>query len=164
MAAFQWISNCRRPWSMLLAAATLVMTGCDSGGYSGPTGTVQGTVTLNAAPVPGGCRVVFVSTAGFTASGDVNSDGKYRLAVAGKGDEVPVATYNVSVVPKTAGGEMTEEEYNKLMEQGESAAPQAKSKDEAEEKAIPAKYHSAASSGLSFEVKAGENTIDIPLE
>ncbi len=141
--------------------------GCGPGGFSGPTGTVSGTVTLNGEAVPPGCNVAFISNEGHTASGNVGAGGKYKLSVVGEGNNVPAATYNVLITLPSEGGEMSEADYDRMMDE-ESAAGEAEGPSEGEtqpeEEVIPAKYQSTGTSGLSFEVKAGSNTIDIPLE
>ena len=152
--------------AVLVVVGLIPWTGCSSGGYSGPTGEVSGTVTLNGAPVPQGCTVAFISDKGFTASGQVGADGKYELSVIGTGgaksNSVPAATYAVSVTaPGTAG--QSEADYDAMME-AESAGDAGAVEDKPADGTIPAKYQSAGTSGLSFEVKEGSNTIDITLE
>jgi hypothetical protein len=154
-------------WTVLVVAGLVFWTGCNSGGYSGPAGTVSGTVTLNGAPVPQGCSVAFVSDKGFTASGQVGADGSYQLSVVGEEGSttsgIPVATYNVSVNPP-AGGEGSEGDYDAMMEEESEAGEDQAEESQAEAEVIPAKYQSGATSELSFEVKEGPNTIDITLE
>ena len=149
-------------WAALAVAGLLFYGGCGPGGYSGPTGTVSGTVTLQGQPVPQGCKVAFVSDEGFTASGQVTAGGNYQLSVAGKGQNVPVATYKVCVSPPE-GAEASEADYEKMMEEsagGEEGAAETP----AQEEVIPAKYQTTTTSGLSFAVEEGANTIDITLE
>ncbi|MFH1918331.1 MAG: hypothetical protein ABIP48_00375 [Planctomycetota bacterium] len=74
-----------------------------------------------------------------------------------------MATYKVSVSPP-AGDEMSAAEYEKMMEEESAAAGEPKAEAPAEAEVIPAKYQSSGTSELSFEVKEGSNTIDIPLE
>jgi type 1 fimbria pilin len=158
-----------RRWGLcavLVVAGLALWAGCDSGGYSGPSGTVSGTLTLNGKPVPQGCTVVFVSDKGFTATGQVGAGGNYQLSVVGKGGTttsgVPAATYQVSVSPP-ASGEGSEADYDAMMEKSASGEGQPEAS-QAEAEVIPAKYQSSGTSGLSFDVKEGPNTIDIPLD
>lgn len=161
------LTRSRGLWAVLAIAGLVLCSGCAPGGYSGPTGTVTGTVTLNGEPVPQGCTVAFVSDAGHTASGQIGAGGAYQLSVVGKEgsktSDVPVATYKVSVSPP-AGDEMSAAEYEKMMEEESAAAGEPKAEAPAEAEVIPAKYQSSGTSELSFEVKEGSNTIDIPLE
>lgn len=142
-------------WGALLFLVTVV-TGCSGGGYSGPTGTVSGTANLAGKPVPAGCRVSFVSDEGFTATGEIDGSGKYTLSNVGN-TAIPAATYKVTVAPPPER-ELSEAEYEEAMAKGTigTSGPAAE--------VIPAKYQNLATSGLSFEVKAGSNTIDIQLE
>jgi hypothetical protein len=160
----------RGPWTVALVVGALILAGCGSGGYSGPTGTVSGTVTLNGDPVPQGSTVVFLSDAGHTASGQIGAGGSYSLSVVGKSGKcsaVPVASYKVFVTPPAkGGGVMSEdsEEYAAMMESSASGEEQPAGESAAEEEVIPAKFQSAATSDLVFEVKKGPNTIDVTLE
>jgi hypothetical protein len=139
----------------------LVFSGC-GGGYSGPTGTVSGTVTLDGQPVPQGCAVSFLSVEGYGATGEVGADGSYQLEViqgGGTSNDIPVAAYQVAVLPPEEP-EMSEAEYEKAMEA--SGSDEAPVEEEAEE-VIPWKYQAEDSSELTFEVKEGANTYDIKL-
>ena len=135
--------------------ALLASTGCQKGGFSGPTGTVVGKITLEGKPVPQGCRVAFISDKGFTASGEAAADGSYKL-FNGKELKVPVATYKVAVTPPPPPA-MSAAEYDKMMSGGAGPAPK-------ESTAIPEKFQNHATSGLSYDVKTGDNTINIELK
>ncbi len=145
--SFVWLST------VLVAAALTAFTGCGPG--SGPTGTVTGKVTLDGEPVPQGCAVTFVSSAGFTASAKVGAGGSYTLLNVDK-PAIPVASYKVAVAQPAA--EVSGADYEKYMSPdgggGAKTAPET----------IPAKYQSTETSGLSFDVKEGPNTINIELK
>ena len=141
--------------TVVLGFAITVTGGCSKGGYSGPTGTVTGKVTLDGKPVPAGCLVTFVSEAGFTASGKVGADGSYTLLNVDK-PEIPTATYNVGVTQPSA--EVSGADYDKYMSAGGAEEPKAAPA------TIPAKFQSSTTSGLSFGVKEGPNTINIDLK
>lgn len=144
---------------MVLAVVGLVVAvGCAPAGYSGPTGTVSGKVTVDGKPAPEGCVVTFIGEGGGqVASGKTGAGGAYQLSAAGK-PQVPAVKYKVSVTPPPQG-EMSQADYDKMMAEG-GAKPEAK----APESPIPDKYHNPGTSELSFEVKAGANTIDIELK
>lgn len=146
---FFWLSNA---W---LGVAVIAVLGCGSGGYSGPTGTVSGKVTLDGAPVPQGCVVSFVSPAGFTASATVGADGSYTLQSADK-SSIPAATYKAAVAQPAA--DMSGADYDKYMSAEGGQAAQAPAA------AIPAKYQTVDASGLSYDVKEGPNTLNIELK
>jgi hypothetical protein len=138
----------------VLAFATIVSGGCSKGGYSGPTGTVAGKATLDGKPVPQGCVVTFMSDAGFTASGKVGADGSYTLLNVDK-PAIPVASYKVSVAQPAT--EISGADYDKYMSPGGGSEAQSAPE------AIPAKYQSRETSGLTFDVKEGPNTFNIEL-
>lgn len=163
MQVYRLLTCSRGLWAVLGAAGLLFCGGCGPGGYSGPTGTVSGTVTLNSEAVPAGCNVSFVSDQGFSATGTVESGGSYKLSRVGKAGEVldtiPVATYKVSISPPA---EASEADYDKMMEEESTSGGDAEA--EAGQEVIPAKYQTTETSGLSKEVKEGSNTIPIELE
>lgn len=149
-------------WAIAVTMGAILVAGCGSDGYSGPTGTVSGAVTLGGEAVAEGCPVTFISDEGFTAVGVVGEGGNYQLSAGDTGDQIPVATYKV-MVSDPPGPEMSEADYDKMMEEpaGEDADA---SSDEASGAVIPVKYQLTSTSELSFEVKEGPNTINIPLE
>lgn len=146
----------RSRFTVLLAV--LLLAGCGPGGYSGATATVQGKVTAGGKDAPEGCTVTFIADGGHVASGKTGPGGAFQLTVAGK-PQIPAASYKASVTPPTQG-EMSQADYEKMMSGG--AAP--KSPGANAEMAIPAKYRTTDSSGLTYQVKAGPNTIDIELK
>ena len=164
MSARRFLTRGAGPWAAVLVIGVLFLTGCESGGYSGPTGTVSGTVTLNGQPVPQGCTVAFVSDAGHTATGQVGAGGQYSLSVVGEGGKtsaIPAASYNVSVTPPAEAE--SSGDYDQMMEESASGEGQAE-ETTPEAEVIPAAFQSTGTSGLSYEVKEGENTIDVKLE
>jgi len=101
---------------------------------------VQGKVTFeDGAPLTKG-MVVFegLGEAPVTARGDVGRDGSYRLGTDRPGDGVPPGKYRVLITP--------------LVE----------NPDAPERPAFDPRYTSFATSGLEFEVKAGQN--DYPIQ
>ncbi len=130
----------------------LVCAGC-----SQATGTVTGTVTYNNKPLTKG-MLTFVTPNG-TATGTIEPDGKYRMAV-------PVGTAKVSVFvasgPRMPGGPKGG------MKGGKDLPPEAKKMlDNAKGGSgvtIPQKYTDPETSGLSVNVKSGQNPYDIPLK
>jgi hypothetical protein len=164
MQAYRLLTGGRGLWSVLAVAGLAVCAGCGSEGYSGPTGTVTGTVMLGGEPVPAGCTVTFISAEGFTATGSVQSGGSYKLTRVGNAGEVletiPVGTYQVSIIPPPAA-EMSEADYDKLMEAQAAGQEQANA---GPADAIPSKYHTTQTSDLTEEVQEGANTINFELE
>jgi hypothetical protein len=138
----------------LMACGMLGLCLCIGCAKSVPSGTVTGTVTLEGKPVPEGCTVTFLSDK-YTAVGKVGAGGAYTLLDAGK-PKIPAATYKVGVMPSDQ--RMSDAEYEKMMAAGSAGnmpPPPA---------VIPDKFQNPATSGLSFTVKEGPNTIDIELK
>jgi hypothetical protein len=115
------------------------VAGCGSGLYP-----VRGTVTLDdGTPVTKGL-VVFESTApaqGVSARGTLGADGRFQLSTNRTGDGVPPGTYKVLINPMDLS-DLPDEKKN-----------------------VPydVKYMNFATSGLTFEVKAGDNDFPIKL-
>jgi len=140
-----------------LCLITLAISGCsgDDGGYSGPTGTVSGTVTLDGQPVS--ANVVFMnSIEGFNASGVADASGSFSLQSNGDTD-LPVGKYQVGVTAADEGAEMDPEAAMKASLESDDGSIGGTSSN------IPAKYNSPAGSGLSFEVKEGDNSFEVKM-
>jgi hypothetical protein len=131
---------------VLLASAALALAGCGGGPA---TATVTGAVVFDGRPVTGGA-ISFISKDGMPHQADIRSDGTYRV------DGVPVGPAIVVLTPPPPADE--------------SAAgmrlkdPKSKATPVAAPAIIPARYVSAATSDLTYEVKAGENKYDPPLK
>jgi hypothetical protein len=138
----------------LVACGMLALLTCLGCGKSVPSGTVTGKVMLEGKPVPEGCTVTFLSDK-YTAVGQVGAGGSYTLLDAGK-PRVAAATYKVGVMPSTKP--MSDAEYEKMMTAGTTGATSTPPA------VIPEKFQNPATSGLSFTVKEGPNTIDIELK
>jgi hypothetical protein len=159
MTFFEFLVS-RSKFGTVVAAACLVVAGGCGAGYSGPTGTVRGTVTINGEPVPAGTGVAFISDDGFTASGQVDAGGSYELSSL-TGKQIPAVTYKVMISGAAPGVTTDDADYDAMMEASAAgtlpAAPVAES-------VIPSKYGSTGTSGLSYTVNTGENTISIELQ
>jgi len=131
---------------VLCGLVAVTLPGC---GYSPdlpPVAEVSGTVTLDGNALPRG-TVQFVpddaqGTSGAPGVGSIDSNGRYEISTAGvKG----------AIVGKHKVGVVALEEFDPMTT---SYAPSL----------IPERYNDANSSGLAFEVKAGEeNVIDLKL-
>ena len=133
----------------------LMAAGC--GGPSGPQGTVHGKVTYQGNPISTGSTVSFLSDTGGAASGTVAADGSYQVRSM-NGDQIPAGKYKVLINPPS-GPEMTPEQAmnasmaNKEKGQGPAADP-----------TIPDQYRNIAATPANYEVKAGDNEINIELQ
>lgn len=131
--------------SRRLAAAgwvfVVLATGCDRG-----TGTLSGQVTYKGQPVTSG-MVTVVDADGVPHGASIQPDGKYRVT------DVPAGPVRVAVTspdPRIAAAEA----------RGEGATPPPAT---AAWRPIPERYADAATSGLTFTVKRGDNVFPIEL-
>jgi hypothetical protein len=112
--------------------------------------TVTGLVTLNGKPVEVGQgmrgTVVFEpqSDSGSTFNGNIDSTGRFELA-AGSSREVVPGVYRVSVSAI------------------QILPPDADHPEQRGERITPAKYASAADSGISIEIKPGANDVNVTM-
>ncbi len=153
-------------WSRsLLAVLSMVFfAGCgsaDKDQFKGDRGEVSGKVTVGGKPVPEGTNVVFQTKTGanYTAAGNVDANGEYKLLYNGS-PNLPAVTYVATVfppAPKTAAGPMTTDQM------GSMAADIGKAAKPATPPAFNTQYSSALNSGLEFTVKKGKNTADFQL-
>ena len=144
--------------SIALGVALSAMGGCGGNDF-GPMGTVSGKVTLDGKPVEPDTKVIFMQgTKGYTGFGIVKDAGQYRIEWRRSGttyDGLPLGNYDVMLVPAGAVDvdEMSAEEM--------LAGGPKKSTSKA---VLPARYLRTTTSGLTFEVAAGDNAIDIELK
>ena len=129
-------------WNAALAAAVVV--GC--GGP--PQAVVHGVVTLDGRPLPAG-TVVFDAD-GRSYVGPIGPDGRYELRHRGKA-AVPPGIYAVTVLPPEP----------QLV--ADPKTTDLRAVNPVDEKLYPERYRSAATSGITQTVAAGEATIDIGL-
>jgi hypothetical protein len=111
--------------------------GC-GGGDGAATAPVSGVVTYRGKPLAD-VNVVFMSRGGAPATGVTNSEGRFELTTLDQTGAVPGA-HQVTITPNQGAIDMPL-----------PGQPPAKPKS-----AVPAKYGRAESSGLTAEVKAGE--------
>ncbi|MCZ2340549.1 MAG: hypothetical protein LC104_01980 [Bacteroidales bacterium] len=132
-----------------LSRVMLLLLGCGLVGCSGKafdTHPVTGLVTVNGKPLASG-SVTFVSTSGGPpATGEIGPDGRYTLTTEKPNDGAAPGKYTVMIIALPDMTNRAPEDRNPL------PAP-----------LVPEKYLSTSTSGLTAEVKAGENSIDFPL-
>jgi hypothetical protein len=163
-----------------LVVCTVYLTGC-----SEPTGTISGKVTFKGEAVTSG-SVNFVPAEGDASKATfamIQSDGSYTATV-------PTGKMKIAIVTpsgdsnKSASSSGGSGSYTGSSGKGKSSTPQAKAsatpqnfgmpkgvevpdsyvRKESKYFNIPSKYKDPDSSGLSTEVKSGENKYDIPLQ
>jgi len=111
--------------------------GCSASPYEGRTAKVSGKVSLDGSPISVG-NVLFMMEDGHAASCPIGADGFFAT-------ECRPGKYKVAVSPP--------ELIDPLSSGGGNAA----------RVAIPNRFQDLGTSGLSVELKAGDNTYDIPL-
>lgn len=122
-----------------------VLAGCSKDGF--PTAPVRGKITYKGQPVGSGTILFNPEGDRPAATGEIKADGSYVLSTYGDGDGAVLGKHSILI---TALEDMTD----KLPEQ-RSATPKA---------IIPSKYLGSDTSGLSEEVKEGQNTFDFELK
>jgi len=138
---FSWIA---------FSVCFVLNTGCSGGPED--TYPVQGTVTVNGAPLDGGNVQFELITAGektgdrYTARGTIDATGHYRLGTFGEDDGATPGRYRVVVFPKV-------EEW--IDDDSRASRPQ---------NPVPRKYSSLKTTDLVFEVKPENNEIHIELQ
>jgi hypothetical protein len=117
-----------------------LLTGCGRSATH-PTVSVSGTVKYNGQPVSGGFIVFQNLQAGVTQSAPLGPDGKYSIPM------IPPGEYQVFFSDPAPPGP----------EEAEAGATR-------QALAIPSKYKSASSSGLTAKVSNRDNTYDLDLK
>jgi hypothetical protein len=131
-------------WQVLavLAAAT----GCTRSDNP-QTYPVAGKVTYRGQPVTSGMVMLTPEESGHAATGSLEKDGSFKLTTFQKDDGAVPGRYQVAVQAFPAEG---------------AGLPGAEFAGKAPP--IPQKYFSPGSSGLTVEIKAGENQLDLALK
>ncbi|WP_417388441.1 carboxypeptidase-like regulatory domain-containing protein [Gimesia sp.] len=134
---------------LFLSGALFFFPGCQGTTTDfGPTGALSGKVTYKGEPVKEGLVQFNNPEKGFGGQAVIDEDGTYTVTNSSGG--LVTGTYQVSVVPptieKSFGPDTPPSEVLKEMPN------------------IPQKYHYPKSSGLTVEIKEGENTFDIEMQ
>ncbi len=167
-------STIQEPCVALVAFSVLCfLAGCGGGGGGAErpkTVKVTGKVQYKGLPVAG-ASVVFLGDGSSTpALGRTDADGRFELTTFEPGDGAIPGTHKVTVskivASKSPGSTATgvasmEEAAKKARDRGDPT--QTQSLDAAAMSLLPEKYSQAATTDLSFEVKAS-GTNDIPIE
>lgn len=112
---------------------TLVVGGCRPS-HERQVAPVSGVVTLDGSPLTSG-NVIVIPSSGRTSRGKIGPEGTFRLGTYSDHDGAPVGTHPVTVTPVP-------------VDEGGTWDAQA---------AIPGKYRSAKTSGLSVTIESGES-------
>lgn len=128
--------TCRLKWFIPLLM--LFGVGCGEQSYEGRSAVVKGNVLLGGAPLTSG-NVLFMMDDGHAATSPLASDGTYST-------QCRPGKYKVAVTPP------------------ELIDPLAAASNPAKKVSIPSRYQDLGTSGISFDVKAGDNQFEIKLE
>jgi hypothetical protein len=140
------------------ASMLLFLTACSGDFDYGPTGTISGKLTLEGKPLPAGSSAVFMEPkAGYLAFGLTDAEGNYKVTTWNDGN-MPIGTYRVMVHPPAPANDSETASAEEILANPEKYKARPVKTD------IPKKYREVSTSGLSFEIKKGENTIDIDLK
>jgi hypothetical protein len=123
-------------------AGLLALVGCGSP-YDA---TVTGIATLDSKPLSRGVVSFTPQSTGASAYGQIGSDGRYQI-MTGREEGLASGQYLVSVISSEDTGS-----------RGKNGGPPPLGKS-----ITPQWYQSPSTSGLNFEVKSGENEIDLKL-
>ena len=141
---------------LAVCACMMSFGGCGGESY-GPTGTIEGKLTMDGKPMAAGYAVSFMQMqTGFLAYGITDAEGKFNVKSWNNGN-MPIGKYDVMIAPP--GGESTEDaqlsaedRFDKQQVSGKLRSP------------IPARYRETTTSGISFEVKEGANHCDVDIK
>jgi hypothetical protein len=141
--------------AILLAALLGLAWGCNQGVDYGPTGTAAGRLTMNGKPLSAGTQVVFMhAEKGYASFGTTDAEGNFKITSWNDG-RLPIGKYQVMIqAPAGSAADPDSATAEELL------APQTGELSSAE---FPFKYRQVSTSGLSFEVKEGENSFPIDL-
>ena len=123
---------------VIIAIVFMVMSGCSKGGPA--VVETHGTVTLGGQPVAE-ADVVFVPKHGPLARAKTQSDGSFVLGTFSKSDGAVVGVHSIAIIARRGGAKAEGDPETKV------------------EWIVPATYASPATSGLTFEVRAGSDNV-----
>ena len=144
-----WVGFSWRSLRLLLLVLLSASIGC---GEDSKFGNVHGVVRLEGAPVTKG-TVRFVPDAGKGAVGTIQSDGTYILGTRGSKDGASIGKHRVAIIAYDTA------EVDNGPRPADVTAVNPKVKP-----LVPQKYMSAGTSGLTFEVKPGDNEANFELK
>lgn len=129
---------------------SILILGCS--GKEKNTAPVQGTIKVDGQPLTAG-TVTFFPKTGRSARGAIQSDGSYVLSTYSDDDGAQPGLHKVTITAAAKGGS-AEPNFDK-----DNVRPSIR------ELPFPPRYSNPSASGLTFEVKAGEdNQADFNLE
>ena len=127
---------------LLLTLGTLAGCAADT-----KIASVDGIVRLDGKPLTSG-TVRFVPAAGRAATGTIQSDGTFSLGTYGESDGALIGTHQVAVVSYEAA---------------DDGRPAYEVRTQTSKSLVPERYAAVGTSGLTFEVKPGQNEANLDL-
>ncbi len=141
------------PLLFICAVILLDFSGCTKKS-SIPTGQVKGTVTFDGKPLEDG-KITFVISGQRDSSAEILNGEIINATTLKSGDGIPIGSAKVSIYSeKIVGTETVKGDDD----------PTATFTIEKKAPRIPAKYNNIATSGLTCEIVAGENTLKFELK
>ncbi|MEP3481175.1 MAG: carboxypeptidase-like regulatory domain-containing protein [Fuerstiella sp.] len=142
----------------LLSVAMFASAGCGGTDF-GEIGQITGKITFRGEVVETGTKVIFMKMdKGYAGYAFTDAEGKYKIEWRRDGstyDGLPVGSYSVLVEPPGAI-DVEELSAEEMLDGKDNVAPVKPQFDK--------KYTQTATSGLKYDVVAGENMIDITLD
>ena len=135
---------------------TLIATTVGCGSDQRDTAPVSGKVTLAGTPVTTGQIMFWPDDGGPPATGQIQSDGTYRLRTFSDGDGAVPGSHKVTIKAVNVDESAAPKSFAEERMPGAAAAKT--------EWIISPHYSQRSSSGLTAQVNEGENTIDFDLK
>jgi hypothetical protein len=138
----------------LFFGGLFIIAGCSRKHDYGPTGTIEGRLTMEGKPLPKGTKVLFMEQReGFLAFGATDEDGRFKIASWNDGN-MPVGKYKVTIQPAGMGDGEQPFDIDAPARKRPAKKPAA---------GFPKRYRTITTSKLEYTVDEGANdfTIDI---
>lgn len=136
----------------IVALGVVLAAGCGKKSNLPATAPVHGKVTLNGEPVKSGSLVFVPTGGGKSAQGNIESDGTFTMGTYKETDGAIVGTHKVMITAlETGGGSGLAEDSRNDPTVGQKSL-------------IPEHYGDLEKSGLTADVKEGDNEINFELK
>lgn len=145
--------------SLMALCALFVLHGCGGTDF-GPMGSVSGKLTMDGKPLDAGTQLLFMQMEkGYAGFAHTDAEGNYSLKWMREDktwNEMPAGSYKILVQPPEVKN-VEELSADQMLAGGDKDLAPAKP-------VFPKKYQDHNTSGLTFEIKEGENKHDIDLD
>lgn len=146
--------------SFVLMLSLIATAGCGGSTDFGDIGKITGKVTFAGGPLATGTKVIFMQLdTGYAGFAFTDEAGDYSIEWHREGikyDGMPVGTYKVLVSPP-GGVDVEDMSADEMLDGGADKAVAAKPQ-------FNKKYTETATSGIEFNIVAGDNVCDITLD